>query len=147
RTAEVFEDGLLGVTHLFQRVGEDGEPGGVEMAIGEDTLVVGGLSEGGNIGGGVRRVERGRVVSRTEDQGDRIPESLKYHPLRISSSTFESSAASYRLVAMLPLLGCCFSRLKARRRNMAMFCPTFRWRIRLSSSPNVTSSCQWQLFS
>src|SRR5262245_66364930 len=75
-----------------------------------------------------------------------------YRPPRItprttSSRNCSSKVARYRLVAILPLLGCRFNRLRATRRSRAKFWAAFRSRTRLSSSRKVTSSCQWRLFS
>src|SRR5947209_2438431 len=48
--AEVIKDGLLAVATLFQRVCEDGEPVGVEVAAGQTAFLVGRHGEGGDGG-------------------------------------------------------------------------------------------------
>src|SRR4051794_21087093 len=46
RPAEVLEDGVVGAAGFLEGVGQDGEAGWVEVAAGENALVVGRLGEG-----------------------------------------------------------------------------------------------------
>jgi len=56
-TSEVGEDGLLVTACFFEGVGQDHEAAGVEVPAGEVAVVVGGLGEGDDRGGGPGGIE------------------------------------------------------------------------------------------
>jgi hypothetical protein len=84
----------VGAAGLLQRVGEDGEAGGVEVAAGQEAVVVGPLSEGG---------EGGRQQVRAEDEAVKVPSPL-LRKARVLAAARSVSVADYLDEALRPAL-------------------------------------------